>query len=677
MRDPSLTESLCKEPISRSTCSDRKVLAVFSLSIGLSLTVLLALALGTHGRDAKRIVFRGPSITMSSSPPVFTTLDYDSNDRTQPEPPKETPKDVPRPDDSDVWTKVKMDRTVISDATKVPDATKAKTDRTVISKDDDMLDKRSTFEKIKDMVPEELRGQLAVACMQAQAGQLPPQAMELLEKMEKSKTDHEWNMKRDWSDHDFMDGHEANMARLQEFEEKLVKRVHTSCKKTIKELGPGARPDLIEIEDGSAGGSTKDSKEDCNVLARAMDKTMMSLSKEQALEVKEKVLDDATVIGSALDIIVAYLKCYEIDKASAVIDTVLPTARKRGGMWLLKALNHVACVRSKQGRSADALAALNEMEKIVGDMQSTEQRDEAWQWWETVYRNFAWTFQALGHQDQAITYTEGCIAVKERVGKNASWFDYWDLARFKATKALKDMDKVVIGDAIPVVQKALKLHDQENPKDVVMSGKIWHTLAELSFALGFIHDPDGITLSHSRNFRAKSYFDEALHCFNESHKRQGFAKGAHNHLTGSAAEGVSWALMKLGRDEEAKPYLLDSFEAASKQQNAWGDGEEYSDSSAMHMAMATATRVLEVHRRTGDAAGLEKYTDAAERLAKNCHSRLALTKDSPEAATYERLIQSCSAILGASGKELGIAKGQRILEKYSMAGLALPSSDKK
>lgn len=463
--------------------------------------------------------------------------------------------------------------------------------------------------------------------------------------------DRAWALKRDWTDVDFQEGAEGNRARLQGFEGQLVNRLKQSC---ARALGSEAAPALTPAE-----------RED--VLARVLDPAVAA-SSSPAEHVRKAVLNDPEVLGSALDIVGAYLKNYEVDRAAAVVETVLPVCRERGGLWFLKALNHLSTVRMKQARPACALAALGEVEEYASARLTPEERDEAWEFWETVYRNFGWVLSSLGRDSEAIKYIQRAIDVKERVGRSPSWFDLWDLGRLSAVSALKNNEANKIAESQSTVTKALWSHRDAEPADLVMRAKIWHTVGECSFALGHLTDgpPTDDSLSSPTSSReAQGHYRKALKCFRESHKLFKKTEGKWNPLTGAEAQAVAWSLMKLGQDEEAKEFLLDALEASSRQQSGWGDGDNLShEAPALTQAMHTVDRILEAHRRTDDRAGLHVYFDGIQRLCHNVSDRLRLSKERVDAAIYEKLISSCSMVLVASGNADGAKKSQELLRAF-------------
>eukprot|EP00747_Dinoflagellata_sp_TGD_P212304 gnl/TRDRNA2_/TRDRNA2_85422_c0_seq1.p1 gnl/TRDRNA2_/TRDRNA2_85422_c0~~gnl/TRDRNA2_/TRDRNA2_85422_c0_seq1.p1 ORF type:complete len:568 (+),score=120.33 gnl/TRDRNA2_/TRDRNA2_85422_c0_seq1:93-1796(+) len=470
--------------------------------------------------------------------------------------------------------------------------------------------------------------------------------------------DRAWCLKRDWTDQDFQAGEEANNAQLQEYEDMLIERLKRSC---------------VAMQFGN---DVEESKE---VLACMLDPALARAGVQQASEsVRFQALNDPEVLGSALDIVGAYLKNYQVDKAGRICETVMPICRKRGGLWELKVLNHLATVRMKQARPADALEILQEVDSIVGKQQSEQEREEAWEFWETVYRNFGWVLSSLDRQEEAITYIERAVQVKEQVGKSISWFDLWDLGRLKSVTALRHNDAKSIEEASKVVTRALWLHREAEPKDLVMRAKIWHTIGECSFALGYLAEKAAMSAqggkaedvlpngpAHGRE--APPLYRKALKCFREAHKLFKKTEGPLNPLTGTEAEAVSWTLMKLDEVEEAKEFLLNALEAKCKQQSGWGDTE---DAGCRVPALVQATqlveRVLDAHRRSDDRAGLVRYFAALEALCAHVCARLqeTLSKERVDAPIYEKLVSSCSMVMVASGADEGVAKSQQLLRKY-------------
>eukprot|EP00927_Polykrikos_kofoidii_P011549 TRINITY_DN14927_c0_g1_i1.p1 TRINITY_DN14927_c0_g1~~TRINITY_DN14927_c0_g1_i1.p1 ORF type:complete len:522 (-),score=107.07 TRINITY_DN14927_c0_g1_i1:416-1981(-) len=345
--------------------------------------------------------------------------------------------------------------------------------------------------------------------------------------------DRGWALKRDWTDSDFQEGADKNREQLQSFEDVLVARLRQSCARHIG----GETPAVLDDKGNDACEIGKDEREQVekeakidgkadNVLARALRPLAPSSDKDPPAHVRDAVLNDPAVLGSSLDIVGAYLKNYEVDKAAAVIETVLPACRSRGGLWYLKALNHLATVRMKQARPTEALSTLSEIESYALLSLRPEEMDEAWEFWETVYRNFGWALSSLDRETEAIGYIQRAIGVKERVGKAASWFDLWDLGRMQACSALRTNNSKEIQESQAVVTKALWLHRDAEASDLVMRAKIWHSVGECSFALGHLTEvrPGGSSSSlenpnaKASSSQARTHYTKALKCLKEAHK---------------------------------------------------------------------------------------------------------------------------------------------------------------
>merc|ERR1711862_39410 len=107
----------------------------------------------------------------------------------------------------------------------------------------------------------------------------------------------------------------------------------------------------------------------------------------------------------------------------------------------------------------------------------------------------------------------------------------------KACNSLKHNGSAEIKASQEVVTKALWLHRDAEPSDLVMRAKIWHSVGECSFALGHLSErsssssppPNG----PATDFEALGHFRKALKCFKESHKLFLKTEGRLNPLTGS------------------------------------------------------------------------------------------------------------------------------------------------
>lgn len=502
---------------------------------------------------------------------------------------------------------------------------------------------------------------------------------------EKSLIDHrnsqekDWALKRDWTDCNFQSGHKSNKEQLESFENILVQRLRRSCARA------SGQQDSVECLDD-------DHANDGAVILRGLKHLRNNCRKDQS-ELRDAVLNEPEVLGSALDIVGAYLKNYELDKAAAVIETIIPLCRKRGSLWLLKALNFLSTVRMKQARPAEALEILQEIESQVANQLTEEESDEAWEFFETIYRNFGWVLSSLHREMEAMNYIQRSIDVKKKVGKEESWFDKWDLGRIKATKAMRGgmfgqgvKIKLVpeeIKECQELVTKALWMHKEAEPHDRVMRAKIWHNVGECSFALGHIEEIAVVgcsTIGNNPNSAcqvssARTHYRKSLKCFREAHKLFKTTEGHHHPLTGSEAQAVAWVLLKLDEPEESKQFLGDALETLARQQSGWGDGDSLEGSvPALSQATMILDRILESHRRTGDREGLAKHFAGIAKLCANVHRRVRLSKERDIAAVYEKMVSSGSMVMIACGSEEGVVKSQELIRKYMWSSPATPQA---
>jgi len=273
---------------------------------------------------------------------------------------------------------------------------------------------------------------------------------------------------------------------------------------------------------------------------------------------------------------------------------------------------------------------------------------------------------SLGRETEAIEYIEKAIEVKERVGLSASWFDLWDLGRMKACAALKSNVPELIEESQAVVARALALHGEREPEDHVMHAKIWSNLGECSFALGHLaekcSDADADHNAPAKLPESRAHYRRAMECFVESHRLFSETEGRLNPLTGGAAEAAAWALVKLEEDANAKRYLLNAVEAASRQQNGWGD-ENGSEAPALTSAVRVIDQVVEVHRRTDDRDGLLPFLTPVEVLCESATKRLGLPGVRQDTLLQERLVSSCSLVLVASGSADGALRARQLLQR--------------
>eukprot|EP00397_Hematodinium_sp_SG-2012_P046648 GEMP01052787.1.p1 GENE.GEMP01052787.1~~GEMP01052787.1.p1 ORF type:complete len:480 (+),score=141.19 GEMP01052787.1:114-1553(+) len=424
-------------------------------------------------------------------------------------------------------------------------------------------------------------------------------------------------LKRDWTDLPFQDGYAKNQEVLKELENEMRTRFH-------------------ELSSSSSSPA----------LAQPEDLLSASLQHPEAL-------------GGFLDLCGAYLKNYEVDKASAIMEAIMPACEVHGGLFLMKALNHLSTVRMKQGRAAETWEILERMEELV-----TFTPEEAWEFFVTLYRNKGWALSSLGRTSEALEYFHKLTALKQSVGEELSWFDFWDLGRTAAILAVDAKDYSTLQFASEQVKLALTMHWNAEGEDLVMRAKILHTLGETYLALDLLHaqaptssPSSGSTASSSSSSSSTAahlHKECALEAFEEAHTLFEETEGKYNPLTGGEAEACALVLCQLERYDEAKAYLYRALKALSLRQSGWG-----SDTKALHSACLVLDNILAAHRETDDRDGLEKYHELVEETLRQARKRASSTADA-----WERFVSSSTMVLVASGSLEGRTKAQKVLKAY-------------
>ncbi|CAK0825736.1 unnamed protein product, partial [Prorocentrum cordatum] len=164
---------------------------------------------------------------------------------------------------------------------------------------------------------------------------------------------------------------------------------------------------------------------------------------------------------------------YKLDKADAVLSRCGPHVSRRGGVWMVKWLNHVSTVRMKQNRHLEALEMLYDLE-----LYSPYSPEEAPEFFETLYRNLAWAHKALGQIDEAVVYFERMARSSKAHKGSMDWFDCWDIGKLAATRGYRDKDMPQFYKGRALVERALDMHQEAEPEDLVMRAKVHDSLAE-------------------------------------------------------------------------------------------------------------------------------------------------------------------------------------------------------
>ncbi|GAB5356796.1 hypothetical protein AAMO2058_000319800 [Amorphochlora amoebiformis] len=463
----------------------------------------------------------------------------------------------------------------------------------------------------------------------------------LVEKIEERKA----VMKRDWTDTQFQGGFANNQVVLKTYEKGLAKELLSS----LQRIEGGSK--LAEITGGDIGSSSLDLFGGNGLLLKLQENT-------HRMDIAAKVLRRPKTLGHSLDLVGAYLKNYMIDKADAIMQTILPICKQKGGLWEIKALNFYAAIRAKQSRYSDSLTFLQDLLSVIT---IGEDEEGAWEIYDMVYRNFGVSYEGLGKLEKALEYFTWAMNVKVRAGLEASWFDHWDIGRVQSSIAFRSRNGKALDSAISTVEKALSLHTRHEPQDKVMRAKILHTVGEGYVALAMREeggDSGPKNKKISRKKAARRLYLKALGFFKDSHRLFKAHKGPYNPLTGREAEAVAQLLMKLNKYEESKAYLLDGLITAGTRQSAWGDGE--TANGEISSVGALVDRILNAHRETDDRPGLKVYFPGLHALVQNAKVR-GMPKVDPQG--YEDLIFKSAMVIVAAGEDGVQEKALELIEE--------------
>ncbi|CAJ1423706.1 unnamed protein product [Effrenium voratum] len=258
-----------------------------------------------------------------------------------------------------------------------------------------------------------------------------------------------------------------------------------SLQSAVEALGEEATPDhpMVEVRDKLATAF----RDKAALLKRNWTDEMFQegeeMNEEKVAEIEAAMatdlgrsgggLQNGQNLGNALDLVGVYMKNYKLDKADAVLARCGPFVSSRGGVWMIKWLNHVSTVRMKQSRHLEALEMLYELE-----LYSPYNAEEAPEFFATLYRNLAWALKALGRLEEAAVYFARMASASQQAKGTLDWFDQWDIGKLAAARGFRDgdMDEFYRGRA--QVETALQLQIEQEPDDLVMRAKVHDSLAE-------------------------------------------------------------------------------------------------------------------------------------------------------------------------------------------------------
>lgn len=238
--------------------------------------------------------------------------------------------------------------------------------------------------------------------------------------------------------------------------------------------------------------------------------------KKMAAETPEGVRNPK-LLTAALDLALACVKCYELDKADAIYRRVIGECRRRGMPWDVKCIQDMATLRCKQHRQADAAELLEELANKAPPHPAT-------------FINLGTVYNQLRQYEKAEAWFLQAVNLK---GGTPGREDYWNLGIAK-----KNMGK--FNEALPMLEQALVEFKEHEPDHPVTIAKLHSSVA------GCLHDMGRCA--------------EAVHHYQEAYDLYTATVGRWSPLFCGAAEGLAKSLQAERRYPEAFEALLEAFQ---------------------------------------------------------------------------------------------------------------------
>jgi len=232
-------------------------------------------------------------------------------------------------------------------------------------------------------------------------------------------------------------------------------------------------------------------------------------------------LRNSRLLTAALDLALAYVKNYELDKAEAIYRRAIGECRRRGLPWDVKCIQDMATLRCKQHRQADAAELLEELATKAPPHPAT-------------FINLGTVYNQLKQFDKAESWFLQAVNLK---GGSPGREDLWNLGICK-----KNMKKY--NEALPMLEQALTEFQEHEPEHPVTIAKLHCSVAGCLYDMGRAAD--------------------AIVQYRQAYDLYVGSVGKHSPLFCGTAEGLAKALNAEGRMEEAFEALVEAFEVLAK-----------------------------------------------------------------------------------------------------------------
>jgi len=170
-------------------------------------------------------------------------------------------------------------------------------------------------------------------------------------------------------------------------------------------------------------------------------------------------LRNPKLLTAALDLALACVKCYDLDKADAIYRRVIGECRRRGMPWDVKCIQDMATLRCKQHRQADAAELLEELANKAPPHPAT-------------FINLGTVYNQLRMYEKAEVWFQQAVNLK---GGTPGREDLWNIGIAKKNMKLYD-------EALPMLEQALAEFQEKEPDHPVTIAKLHSSVA------GCLHD---------------------------------------------------------------------------------------------------------------------------------------------------------------------------------------------
>lgn len=242
----------------------------------------------------------------------------------------------------------------------------------------------------------------------------------------------------------------------------------------------------------------------------------------------ELALDNPENLRASLDLSLAYIKSYELDKCEVLLGRyALPASRVRGKPWIIKGLQDFATLRMKQNRQGEALLALEELESMVPPDP-------------IMLHNLGITYNSLQMPEKAQEKFKQAAVLQHGENGDMTYDNYWMMGI--TLKRKEDYE-----GAFPLLIKALELYSEDPNADNITLAKI---NGDVGSCLQSASDnmEEGAAEKLTLASEAEVFLRDAVELYRVS-------VGIKHHLYGGASYPLAKNLISQGRVVEAEPVL--------------------------------------------------------------------------------------------------------------------------